>query len=469
MSGSERGDPGRDGERDESAGRIDLGSYLPDGENRRARIALWVITVSLVVILALFAWQFAGTLVLGLFVYYVTRPVFERIHARIANRTLAVVVSLLTVALPVLLLVAWTLIIAVQALADLLDEETMARLEELAGPYVDLSTVFANGEGTLRTLLADPSQLGSIDPGGLASGALATILASVGVVAGAALQAFIVLVIAFYLLRDDHRIAAWARRTFAEEGGVVETYLVRSDRELKSVFFGNILNALFTGVLAVVTFLVLNAFAPEIVRIPQPALLGLLVGAASLVPAIGIKLVTVPVGAYLLGRSALLDPATLWFPLAFFLVSFVIVDYIPDQLLRPYVSGRNLHVGAVMLAYLFGPLLFGWYGIFLGPLLLVLVFEFGQVILPWLMDPDATLPPVDGGDAGRGPRAEEASSEPAEGTSSAESGAVGTPEDATADSTSRAADGPAGDASEPSAPDGGDRGEGDSAGSSTGR
>ena len=388
--------PGSGDERDPVSGWSGLNSYLSDGENRRARIALWVVTVVLVVALAVFAWRFAGTLVLGLFVYYVTRPVFERIHARIEGRTLAVVVSLLTIALPVLLLVAWTLVIAVQALADFLDEETMARLEELAGPYVDLSTVFANGEGALRTLLTDPTQLGSLDLGAFASGALATLFASVGVVAGAALQAFIVLVIAFYLLRDDHRIAAWSRRTFADEGGVVETYLVRVDRELKSVFFGNILNALFTGVLAVVTFLVLNAFAPEVVRIPQPALLGLLVGAASLVPAVGIKLITVPVGAYLLGRSALLEPETIWFPLVFLLVSFVVVDYIPDQLLRPYVSGRNLHVGAVMLAYLFGPLLFGWYGIFLGPLLLVLVFEFTQVILPWLMDPDAPVPAVEG-------------------------------------------------------------------------
>jgi hypothetical protein len=38
-----------------------------------------------------------------------------------------------------------------------------------------------------------------------------------------------------------------------------------------------------------------------------------------------------------------------------------------------------------MLAYLFGPLLFGWYGIFLGPFLLVVVFEFGRIVVPWLV------------------------------------------------------------------------------------
>jgi predicted PurR-regulated permease PerM len=129
--------------------------------------------------------------------------------------------------------------------------------------------------------------------------------------------------------------------------------------------------------------------APSIVTIPQATLLGLLVGVASLVPAIGIKLVTWPLGFYLVARSLLLDPATVWFPATFFVVSFVVVDYVPDQLLRPYVSGRSLHVGAVMLAYLFGPILFGWYGIFLGPFLLAVVYEFGLVVVPWLTHTEA--------------------------------------------------------------------------------
>jgi len=72
------------------------------------------------------------------------------------------------------------------------------------------------------------------------------------------------------------------------------------------------------------------------------------------------------------------------FPVAFLVVSFVVVDYVPDQLLRPYVSGRTLHVGAVMLAYTLGPFLFGWYGIFLGPFVLVVLYEFARIVVPWL-------------------------------------------------------------------------------------
>jgi len=58
------------------------------------------------------------------------------------------------------------------------------------------------------------------------------------------------------------------------------------------------------------------------------------------------KLVYVPAAIYLFAVTlANGDGTVLWFPTAFALVSFVIVDTIPDLVLRPYVSGRNRHVG----------------------------------------------------------------------------------------------------------------------------
>jgi hypothetical protein len=45
-----------------------------------------------------------------------------------------------------------------------------------------------------------------------------------------------------------------------------------------------------------------------------------------------------------------------------------------------------------MIAYTFGPLLFGWYGIFLMPMLLVLVFHFARLVLPELVQGRAIQP-----------------------------------------------------------------------------
>jgi predicted PurR-regulated permease PerM len=125
------------------------------------------------------------------------------------------------------------------------------------------------------------------------------------------------------------------------------------------------------------------------------------------------KLVYVPVATYLLAVSAADGFAGAWFVAVFALVSLVVVDTIPDLVLRPYVSGRNLHVGAVMVAYTLGPLLFGWYGIFLLPVLLVLVVHFVRIVLPELVDGEPIRPYVvdpgaaTGGADGTAPDAEE--------------------------------------------------------------
>lgn len=354
----------------------------------RTRVGLWILFVVLLVGALVVAWQFVGTLVLGLFAYYVTRPVFTRIEGRFPSRTLAVTVTLLLVALPVLVLVGWTAVVAVQRVTALLGSGVADQFGTILQPYLGTELSLEELAASARAALEDPSQLSRVNQSAMTvvQAALSSILSALT----ALIHLFMMLIVAFYLLRDDHRIAAWARETFVTPDGVVDSYLVAVDSDLKTIFFGNILNALLTAVLGVVTFSLLNLVAPQPVRIPDPILLGLLSGVASLVPVIGIKLVWVPIAAYLLGNALVVDPATTWFVGLFAGVSIIIVDTIPDQLLRPYVSGRALHVGAVILAYTIGPLLFGWYGIFLGPFLLVVAVEFARHVLPWLVDPDYT-------------------------------------------------------------------------------
>lgn len=364
-----------------------------DTEFRRDRLVLWVVAFLLLLTFAYVAWRYVGTVMLGLFAYYVTRPVFDRIYRRLENRTLAVAVSIFAVALPVLVLTGWTAVVAVQGLLDVMSSTGLEQFRDLVEPYVDLSDVHAEFVTTAEQIAEDPSRLTTIGGDGI-SGIFATLLGTFALLFNVLLRLFIVLVIAFYLLRDGHKAASWARDTFAPRGSVPERYFVAVDRDLKNVYFGNILNAMVTGLLGAVVFITLNLVAPDAVAIPEPVLLGLLTGAASLIPVIGMKLVWVPIALVLLVDSLVTDPATAWFPLLFAAVSTVVIDYIPDQLLRPYVSGRSLHVGAIMLAYIVGPLLFGWYGLFLGPLILVVLFEFARIVVPWLVHPEREMRPA---------------------------------------------------------------------------
>lgn len=354
------------------------------------RAILWIVAIATIAGLLYVGWRFVGTVVMGLFVYYVTRPVFRRINTRVESRTIAVVLTLVTAVVPLLFIIGWAFAILIGSLTDLLDSDAFRDLETLVQPYLDITALLAELGQFIETAIADPARLADLQFDPALGEIAASVLTSFGVAFNAGIHGFIVIIVVFYLLRDDYRLSRWARDTFVEDGGVLETYFTTVDADLHNVFFGNILNALLTGVLAAVVYTLLNVVAPQVTRIPEAAFLGLLVGVASLIPVIGIKIVTWPVGAYLLGRALWLDPQALWFPAVFFLISFVVVDYIPDQLLRPYVSGRTLHVGAVMLAYTIGPLLFGWYGIFLAPFLFVVTFEFGRIIFPWLLDSERT-------------------------------------------------------------------------------
>ncbi|WP_277552709.1 AI-2E family transporter [Halobaculum limi] len=364
-----------------------LGSIRID----RMRIALWVAALVAISALVYVGWRYVGTLAVAMFVYYVTRPVFRRIHTRIASRTLAVGVTLVVAALPLLAIVGWAVAILVNALNDQLNSDAFADVAAVTQPYLDIAGVVADVGATVEAAIADPTTLSDLELGPIVGDILGSLAAWLGVAFNVGIHAFIVLIVVFYLLKDDYRIARWARTSFVADDSVLDTYFRTVDTDLHNVYFGNILNALLTGVLAAVVYTLLNLVAPTTTVIPQAAFLGLLVGAASLVPVIGIKIVTWPVGGYLLVRAAWFDPQAVWFPILFLAVSFVVVDYIPDQLLRPYVSGRTLHVGSVMLAYTLGPLLFGWYGIFLAPLLFVLLFEFGRILFPWLLDPEANV------------------------------------------------------------------------------
>ncbi len=348
----------------------------------RGRLAWWGLGLVLASALVFVAYSFVGTLVFGLFIYYATRPIYGQLRRGLNNPSLAALVSLFTLVLPALLLVGYAFTIVLQQIDEYasdgpLDVERFGLDPETIDKVADPATILQDALGGVLST-GDVTQL--LSSLGSAFGTVATL----GI---AVIHLFVMLALAFYLLRDDHRLSRWFYRRFGDDRGVVQTFFSAVDRDFKAIFFGNILNAVLTGTIGVITYSTLNVFAPPELRIPAPALVGLLAGIASLIPVVGMKLVYVPVALLLLVQTVLTPaPGLLAFVVAFVVVSFVLVDSIPDLVLRPYVSGRSLHVGAVMLAYTLGPLLFGWYGIFLMPMLLVLVVQFARHVLPPLMD-----------------------------------------------------------------------------------
>ncbi|MFB6183338.1 MAG: AI-2E family transporter [Haloarculaceae archaeon] len=336
--------------------------------------------------------SFVGTFVFGLFIYYATRRLHGHVERRVGPPSLAAGLSLLGIALPAVLLLLYAVGIGIGELDRFARTTDLQPLLDVVQPYLTLSDL-VEGPGSLLT---NPAGLKGVET------TAQSVLDSLSVVGNGLIHLFVMFALAFYLLRDDDRIAEWVA-DYGDHYDVLDAYVQAVDASLEKVFYGNILNAAVTGTIGSIAYSLLNVLAPPTIGIPYPALVGLLAGVASLVPIVGMKLVYVPVAAYL-AVLAFVGGGGWGFVVLFVGVSFLVVDVVPDLLIRPYVSGGDIHVGALMLAYVLGPLLFGWYGIFLGPILLVLVVHFVRIVLRELIEhrpiePRPTDPmPIDDGD-----------------------------------------------------------------------
>ena len=356
--------------------------------------AYWIgFGVVLAAVVAFITYSFIGTFVFGIFLYYATRPLYRRVYRRLRQRTLSAFVALFMLALPVLALLYYTMAIALQEFSRFADGTDLGPYADIVEPYINISEVVQNPQGLLSA---------TGDPGSILD-AFGQFLSYIGIVGTGLIHGFVMLALAFYLLRDGGRLADWSSG-FLDSRGVLDHYFREVDRSFHKVFYGNILNAIVTAAIGAITFSVVDIVAPAGLSVPYPALTGFLAGVASLIPILGMKIVYVPMAVYI-ATQTWLNGEGWWFVGLFVATAFVIVDTIPDLLVRPYVSSGGslsigpitlqqeaetpqpgIHTGTLMFAYILGPFLFGWYGIFLAPMLLVLVVHFVRIVFPELVD-----------------------------------------------------------------------------------
>ncbi|WP_458209466.1 AI-2E family transporter [Haladaptatus sp. NG-SE-30] len=380
--GMGRGEIGMDGGRMDEDGIDRTGERRePEFAGNRSRLAWWTVGIIFGVLLLFVLYSFLGTVVLGLFMYYATRPVADGMAKRLGYPGVTAAVALLVVAVPVVVLFAYTVAVSASEVAAIAGG-SVAEYEDILRPYLDLSSVRIDPQQFLDFARENRGEFTRL--GGTALlGSVANVVAAFGT---ALLQLFVAVALAFYLLRDDDRLVRWFVRDIGGERSTAYAYATAVDRSLQTVYFGSILSAFVVALAAAVVFNLADLVAPAGLSIPLPTLLGLLTGIASLIPVVGTKLVYVPVAAFLVVRALGRNVVVLWFPVAFVLVLVVVIDLVTESVVRPYTSGRELHVGLMLFAYIFGPLLFGWYGLFLGPLLLVLLVQFSRIVLPELLE-----------------------------------------------------------------------------------
>ena len=351
-------------------------------DERRTVVALFGLLVGLVT--AFIAYRFIAALTVAVFLYYSTRRFYKALGRLHVPRQVRALTVLSLLAIPLLLLLSYTLVLLVTE-----TQRFLATYPVVEAAGTNLAWLGATDEIPDLTVdgLVEAYQAGQFD---VISDFLvdhAAVLTSA--ITGFFLNLFIVVIVTYYLLIDGHRFHDWLLRF--DDDAIVREYLEAADRELEAILFGNLLNVIAIALIAVGAFMGYNALVPDAVEVPYPALAGVLTGVASLIPVVGMKVVYVPLAGAIAAPMVINgEYSLLGYLVAFLFVAVVIVDTIPDLILRPYLSGERTHVGLLMLAYIFGPVVFGFYGLFFAPIVLALGITFAHTALPRLLGADET-------------------------------------------------------------------------------
>jgi predicted PurR-regulated permease PerM len=357
--------------------------------------AKWLIFgVAIVVLLLWIMRPFLDVFIYAIFLYYITRPIKHWLGRYIKNEPLLVLVSLLLLALPIVLIISYTLLVGLSQLMALVQSHGLTGVIP-SGPLANLTTTFSGLQQNVSS--------GNLDIGNITqqdwfrtlsgySGSLPTIqavlLAMGGTIADIAFKGFIIFFVAFALLKDDHRLKEWVEKTFPylveEHHRLFARYMKGVDTDLQKIFFSNLLSIVFFAIIAVVSYHLLNLFAPPSLQIPSPILLGILTGVSALIPIIGMWLVVGPLTLYLIVNALLAGTffANIGLFIFMFLFIFIFVTTLPGFVVGPYLARGNINTGLLMFAYIIGPLVFGITGIFIGAIVLVLLTNYFHIVLP---------------------------------------------------------------------------------------
>jgi len=356
---------------------------MKQSEETRSKLGWVIVGLIAIGLMVYMFYPFLDVLIYGIFVYYVARPVYRAFVRRFKYPRVGAFISLVFLVLPLVLIGICTLSIAYIELSKFFIHAKFEHIELYIKELVSYFEGIAKGVN-----LTDISGLISQgDIGGLIYTLTTTFSDAIFTFVDIFFRLFLTFAIAYYLLKDGTKLRDWITDAFlGGKSELTKKFFENVDSALYQVYFGNILTAILTALVAVVTFYLLNLVAPPQLVIPYPILLAVLCGIGIFIPLVGMKLIWIPLWIYLVIQAYLNGILFTdgWYLLLFLIVVGVAADFTPDTILRPYISGKHIHVGALLFAYIFGIAVFGFLGLFLGPIILVVATRFVEIILPEL-------------------------------------------------------------------------------------
>ncbi len=351
-------------------------------EETRSKLYWQILGLIAIALLVYMVFPYYDVLIYGIFIYYVARPIYSAFNRRCKYGSMGAFISLVFVMLPIVLIGIYALSTAYIELSEILIHADFGHMDYVNGLFKNIKDI-ANSKNPADIF----SLISQGDTGNIILTQITTFSDSILKFFDIAFRLFLTFALAFYLLKDGTKFRDWLTGAFL--GGkpeLTKKFLDVVDSDLRAVFFGNILTAVITALIAAVTFWLLNLVAPPQLVIPKPILIAILCGVGIFIPLVGMKLIWIPLSIYLVIQAYLYDIlyTDWWFLLLFVIVVGIAVDFIPDTLLRPYISRKHMHAGAMLFVYVFGVVIFGFVGLFLGPMILIVATRFVEIVLPEL-------------------------------------------------------------------------------------
>lgn len=331
--------------------------------------------IGLFLLIAYVAVAFLAVLVFTIFLYYAIRPIFRFLDRFDLGRRVRASLSILLFGLPFVVLIGYTVAVVAAEIRRFLSDRG------LVGRGIDRLVAELNVGGLDLASLEGLARNGSANVSSVAG----QLLDAASLAGSVFVQLLLLLTGTYYLLVDGPKLVEWFFDTY-DDTGIVRDYAVAVDSELSMTLFGNIVNIFITAIISLVTFYLYNVFAPAGASVPFPALLAALAGLGSLIPVVGIKIVYVPLCLALAVNAWMIGQLDLLWPIAVLaVISAFVVDFVPDIIVRAQVSAEQTHTGLLLVAYIVGPSVFGFYGLFLAPIVLVATTNAVTILLPYVL------------------------------------------------------------------------------------
>jgi predicted PurR-regulated permease PerM len=323
----------------------------------------WFLALIVAITLA-FAWliaPFFGSIVWGVIVAIVFRPIFLWLKVKLGGRPNTAAALCLLLILALVVLPAFLLGVA-------LVQEAANVYVQLQSGEIDLAVMFNRVRDSLpgwakdmfisagwTDLAAARRTLGS---------SLSTLLESIAgsalSVGQGALQLLaalgVMLFLAFFLLRDGEKIANSMKHALPLRPSVRDRLIEHFIVVIRATLKGTVVVAVMQGLVGGLIFWMLG--------IEAPILWGLLMGLFSLFPAVGTGIVWVPVAIYLLVTGSVAEGLILVF-CGLFVIGLI------DNILRPILVGHDTKMPefVVLIATVGGLTLMGLNGVIIGPII----------------------------------------------------------------------------------------------------